>query len=173
MSITAHQLKYNEYYYDQKDKVVYHILRKEDCHKNGHCIKLQVENFATCKHTNKTYSHDHHLVTVQPENKHYTLSHVVIDNESGKLFLKLFDNNMNPRDDLYLNDAFLVKQMLDMVEKLKPEDIPNIKVNVIKLDVPAMHRADSDLSWERIIMISNIDFSHLYDPRHGHHHIHH
>ena len=169
MSTTAHHLKEKEYFYDEHDKLVYHVLHKEE---HGHNVKFMIENFETGKHTKKTYSHDHHLRTVEPEMTQYTLSHVVLDEESQRLFLSLFDKDMNLRNDLYLDEPVLVDQLVKLTKEVG-DDVNKLHVKTIKLNVPAMHRADNDIGWERIVDITNIDFSHLYDKHHGHHHVHH
>lgn len=168
MSLTAHHLKTNEYFYDEHDKTVYHVLKKEDCHKDGHKVKLQVEVFATGKHTNRSYSHDHHLIKVEPHTINYTLSHVT-ENETGGLQLGLFDSNMTPRDDLMLTDESLILQTLKVCEE-KKDDLSSVNVRVLSIEVPAMHRTDEDVAMERIVFITGVDFSHLYDHHHGHHH---
>jgi translation elongation factor P/translation initiation factor 5A len=73
MSCTSHNLKNGNYFYDEHDKSVYHVLGKTECNKDGHKVKFQLENFANNKHTIRTYSHDHHLRIIEPNTYHYTV----------------------------------------------------------------------------------------------------
>jgi hypothetical protein len=96
-----------------------------------------------------------------------TLSH--ISDESDSLYLELFDSDMKATS-FSLNDSTLVSQMLNLCSNLKPDEFSSIKVIVVKVEVPALHRADKDLVLEKIVAISGVDFSHLYDKNHHHHH---
>jgi len=168
MSAIAHHLKNKDYFYDEHDKAVFVVLNTEECHKDGHKVKFQLVNFATNKHTVKTYSHDHHLVLVNPVTSHYTLSH--LEQNDNIVHLSLFDSDMNPANDILLTDSTLVSQLKTMISNLKDGDMSSVQVTVCRIEVPALHRVDDDLELEKIVAITGVDFSHLHDHHHNHHH---
>lgn len=185
MSDTAHHFKLHQYFYDEKDKKVYYILEKEECHKNGHNIKFLVQDFENFKHLRKSYSHDHHLRFVDVSTKHYVLSH--LRKEEDHLYLELLDSRMNPRSDLYLDDQILIEQVTKVLdasslaaqESFKKAyrnindlyfDCKTLTVKVVHITVNPMHRINKVIEIEKIVQITGVDFSHLHDHHHQHHH---
>jgi len=169
MSDTAHHFKVHQYFYDEKDKKVYHILEKEECRKTGHNVKFVVQDLENFKHSTKSYSHDHHLRLVDVHTRHYTLSHFR-DEEDG-FYLELFDTEMKPRGDLHLHDASLIEQVTKAYKALGDDDKP-LNVKVVQVKVGALHRVDKSLNLEQVVQITGVDFSHLHDHHHQHHHQH-
>lgn len=167
MSKEACHLRINDHFYD--DGHVYRVINaKEGTHSGGN-IHFTLEDFATNHRTDRHYGHKHHLVTVEPEVRKFSLS-FLLDCTDGKQFLSLLDTKTClGREDLFVTDAQVIADLQDHFATDDPEPLDVI---VERVSVEKLHRDGSDYHVERVIFIEGIDMSHLYDHHRNKHHVH-
>lgn len=165
MSIQAKHLESGQFIYDENDKQVYKIIEKKSHKSDVHQEHLTVQNFNTNHKTNKSYSLDHHVRLLEPTYTTYTLSHLLDNPNGSNQFMSVYDSNATVREDLYVSDPNIIKQL----QSIKLED-NTVTLNVTKIEVDTLHRTDNTIVIEKVTDISGVDMKHLYDKHHKEHH---
>lgn len=164
MSLQAHKLINNMFIYEKSK--IYHILKKEeDKAKNVH---LTVQEFESEHKSTMKFSHDHNVRVVEPETKHFKLTHLLDMSNDGTVFVSLLSDDGTVKEDISVHHKYVIDYLNEHFNK--SED--SLNVNVMHIHIDPLHRIDKEIDIEKITHIEGLDMKHLYDKHHGKHHIH-